>query len=1216
MAQKYLFLSHSGEDTAAARELAHKLREAGLKVWLDVDSQRPGDRWMEVLEQVLRETDAFAVYVGRSGVQRWVDREVRVALVRNTADPSFRIIPILGPSVDRNSLPPFLFQHQPIYLAREGGEPDELKRLVGVILDRKPEEVSLLPMGIPPFRGLDVFDAEHAHLFFGRDREIEELLEKLRLSRFLAVVGDSGSGKSSLVRAGLIPALHKGRFRDGGGPWQVAILRPGNDLFRELADALCDLNPGLSPIERMEVRAKCMRRLRQGVKGFYNCIVDLIPRNTGGLFFIDQFEELFTLTTKAEKRRRFIDSLLYVINAVGTRRFKVLISLRADFYSHCFEHAEFPGYIAENQYAVRRMGRAQLREVIEKPAAMAGAQYQAGLTDVILDDVGDEPGNLPLLEHALLQLWEKRVDQILTHKMYDQIGRLSRAIGKRADEAYERFNEREKRLACRTFLHLTQIGEGTEDTRRRVSKGEVLALDDPAVVQRVLNSLADERLITTGLNAASNEEVVEMAHEALIRSWQRLRDWIDESREILRAHRELSRVVKEWLANDKSDDFLYYGTHLTQTVRWAERYMDELSDDERDFLKAGVRLVVERLLSAETSDVPKMINEMAPLRLWADSILKEMLEEYSANSREKLHISLALLPVVLDQFEYLRKRLLDAELKEALVIGPALCEFREQLIVFFEEVFNNEKEAHTPAQRFRAIITLAHYYVPDDRSGVRWQENAAFIASQLVDNIILNPGLEARLIEALKPINRAIVRALSDIFRTDDDSTRRWFVTRILYEYAETNIEMLADLLMDADPKQFAFLFLKLKELANEPFLIALQGKLKQMSRQSKSEADRIYTRQANAAVALLKMNRDAPVWPLLKDRADPCARSFIIHRAGSLGVDFNILLETFIGKPDEELRRPLLLSFGEYSNEQLLPEQRRGIIPLLLELYQDHPDPGIHGAAEWLLRKWKANEELNRADAEIVTGEAVGSRLWYRTKHGGHTMVIIPEVSGNFIMGSSDSESGRRSNETAHSKPIPRRFAISTKEVTVEQFQQFLNECRGKDHEYSGSYRSVAGGPQIEVTWYQAQEFCEWLSNKEGVEYRLPTEVEWEYACRANARTSRYYGDDLELLGHYAWYSQNSQDQPWPVGSLKPNDFGLFDMLGNLWEWCVDEYSPYENENPHTDEEPQSRGERVIRGGCFISVARWVRSAGRNKYPPSINSPYVGFRLARTLRP
>ena len=583
MSPPLLFLSHAGDEAVAAREIARRLRKAGLGVWLDIEELKPGDRWMESLEVAITQADAFAVYVGRAGVAHWVDREVRLALDRNTRDASFRVIPVLGPGADPRSLPPFLRQHQ--WLDLRAAEAVDLQKLVDVILQQPSVGASLLPPEQPPFRGLLSFDVEHALLFFGRDREVEELLECLADERFLAVVGDSGSGKSSLVRAGLLPALHRGRFHDGASgaePWRVAIFRPGDDPFREMGNAMPDLDSGLSMAERLDVLDSCRRRLREDTGGLYDCVVALVPRTAQTLLVIDQFEELFTAGCKPEEQRRFVDSLLWATAGVGDHSIHVVITLRADFYSRCWEHPELPKRIARNQYAVRRMDQEHLREAIERPLALAGARLEAGLLDTLLSEVGDEPGNLPLLEHALLQLWERRVGAVLTHDVYKHIGRLSGALNRQADQVLAGLGtEHDVR---RLFTRLVRVGrppETSADTRARVYIDEL----DPSL-QRISEALAapEARLVVRTRDPSSGRETVELAHEALIRGWRRLDSWLNDDREFLFWRQRLSAAHHDWKERAREAEGLLRGSALNEAERWIEARGSELSDGESRFV--------------------------------------------------------------------------------------------------------------------------------------------------------------------------------------------------------------------------------------------------------------------------------------------------------------------------------------------------------------------------------------------------------------------------------------------------------------------------------------------------------------------------------------------------------------------------------------------------------------------------------------------------------
>ena len=342
-----------------------------------------------------------------------------------------------------------------------------------------------------------------------------------------------------------------------------------------------------------------------------------------------------------------------------------------------------------------------------------------------------------------------------------------------------------------------------------------------------------------------------------------------------------------------------------------------------------------------------------------------------------------------------------------------------------------------------------------------------------------------------------------------------------------------------------------------------------------------------------------------------------------------------------------------------------------VLDLYQD-PDPGVHGAAEWLLRQWKQQDKLKEIDEqwgqqreqrqqrikeELARDKDRARPKWYVTGHG-QTMVVVPGPV-DFWMGSPSTEAGRYPRETLHRQRIGRTFAIAAKSVTVEQFRRYLmaNAEIQKEFDAGGEaamilqkYNPERDCPISGVSWYMAAAYCNWLSEQEGLSekewcylpnpdgkygegmklapaylqrtgYRMPTEAEWEYACRSGATTSRYYGESEELLPKYAWHQRNAAARSRPVGSLKPNDLGLFDMHGNVWSWCQVRFKDYATGNGDTAIEDKDdaltifRGERrVVRGGSFTYLAVTVRSANRGGDVPAYHHNSVGFRAARTF--
>jgi hypothetical protein len=433
-----VFISYSAGDSQAAKDLASGLRQVGVDVWLDIDRLRPGDRWAEKMEEGLKEATALVVYVGKSGVRTWFDREARVALDRSIQDKDFRLVPVLGPGADPDMLPLYLKQYQWLDLRKGLTDPAQLNALIEVATQHRSEGISLLPPDRPPFLGLKAFDVEHSLLFYGRDTEVEQLVDRIKADGFLAIVGASGSGKSSLVRAGLIPALHRGRFPESSGDlpsWKVIITRPTENPFSQLAAALRDLYPTPPPSDRTKFIRDVTRQLGEEPVALSKLLAMLVPVGSRALLVVDQFEELFTLTRSAEERLRYVGSILSAADVDTEQAVHVVIILRADFYSQCFEYPELRARIVANQYNLQQISGERLREVIEKPIALVGAKLEPGLVDTILSDLGDEPGNLPMLQHALLQLWERREGHTITHRAYNEIGRLSGALQSQAERS-------------------------------------------------------------------------------------------------------------------------------------------------------------------------------------------------------------------------------------------------------------------------------------------------------------------------------------------------------------------------------------------------------------------------------------------------------------------------------------------------------------------------------------------------------------------------------------------------------------------------------------------------------------------------------------------------------------------------------------------------------------------------------------------------------------
>ncbi|MGW1562779.1 nSTAND1 domain-containing NTPase [Streptomyces sp. NPDC002144] len=372
----------------------------------------------------------------------------------------------------------------------------------------------------PPYRGLARFEPGDTGLFFGRDELTDRLLALTRVRRFTAVFGPSGSGKSSLLRAGLIPRL---RNPDRATP-PTAALRV--------------LTPGEHPLRTHEQR--------------------LTPKDGGGdtWLIVDQFEELYTLCHDPDERDQFIDRLLTATDPAS--RLRVVIAVRADFLGRCAEHPALTAALQKATVLVGPMSRDELREAITKPAQAAGMIVERALTAHILDEVEDEPGALPLMSHALLETWRRRKGRALTLEAYESVGGLHGAIARTAENIYGRLTPAQADLARRILLRLVTPGDGAPDTRRP-ARSQEFGFGEATDTATVIEQLARARLLTL------DGEQVDLAHEALISAWPRLRSWIDTDRERLRAHRRLTEAAAAWDALNRDPGALYRGTLLAAT---------------------------------------------------------------------------------------------------------------------------------------------------------------------------------------------------------------------------------------------------------------------------------------------------------------------------------------------------------------------------------------------------------------------------------------------------------------------------------------------------------------------------------------------------------------------------------------------------------------------------------------------------------------------------
>jgi WD40 repeat protein/transcriptional regulator with XRE-family HTH domain len=466
-------------------------------------------------------------------------------------------------------------------------EPKAVARLLDLAANVRREDAPGL--GLCPYKGLSNFEEADADLFVGRERLTARLTERVlflaksqtpSVGRTLVVVGASGSGKSSLVRAGLVPAL---RWDKKSADWDIHILTPTARPLESLAMSLLEENGSIaSMVNLIDDLARDPRSLHLFTQRSLGA-----TNGSQLLLVVDQFEELFTLCRSEEERSSFIENVLTAASATDGPVLAV-ITLRADFYAHCAGYPQLRETLAHQQEYIGAMSDEELQRAIEEPARRGRWEFEPGLVELLLHEVGHEPGALPLLSHALLETWQRRRGRTMTLSGYISSGGIRGAIAETAEAVFaDQFTAEQRAIARRIFLRLTELGDetATGDTRRRATFNElILKPEEKDLTQAVIKALADARLITTSENSA------EVAHEALIREWPTLRGWLEDNREGLRLHRHLTEAAQEWAARDQDAGGLYRGARLAQAKEWAASHSEEMNAIESEFFQSSLAL--------------------------------------------------------------------------------------------------------------------------------------------------------------------------------------------------------------------------------------------------------------------------------------------------------------------------------------------------------------------------------------------------------------------------------------------------------------------------------------------------------------------------------------------------------------------------------------------------------------------------------------------------
>ena len=428
-----------------------------------------------------------------------------------------------------------------------------------------------------PYKGLSAFREPDSADFFGRSESVTELIGMLSEHDLVAVVGPSGSGKSSLVHAGLIPAVRAGAL-GGSSHWVVADMFPGSYPLEELESALSRVavvDPGA-----------LIDELGADDRGLARVIKRVLPVGTSLLIVIDQFEELFTLTRDEPSRIRLLQALLNL--AIDERSdTKVVLTMRADFVDRPLQYHEFGELLKTGTFLLTVPGSDELIDAIKRPSESVGATWEAGLPEQILDDVADSPGLLPLLQYSLTELFEGRRSDQLTVDVYRENGGVIGALAGRAEGVFAGLDQSEQELARQSFLRLVTVQSSGEGTRRRARLVDLNALGDPGEVGVVLGAFGEARLLVFDRDPLSRSPTVEVAHEALLTRWPRLSGWIDDASGDLLLHGRFRDAAEEWEDHERDPEYLATGGRLAQFDTWTSTTDLTLAPAETEYLVAS-----------------------------------------------------------------------------------------------------------------------------------------------------------------------------------------------------------------------------------------------------------------------------------------------------------------------------------------------------------------------------------------------------------------------------------------------------------------------------------------------------------------------------------------------------------------------------------------------------------------------------------------------------
>lgn len=1171
----------------------------------------------------------------------------------------------------------------------------------GVAVSSDLQSAATNPLTIIP-KGLRSFDGDDAGFFmellpgprdrdglpesvrFWRTRILEVDAEKT--FRVGLVYGPSGCGKSSFLKAAVIPQLPDNIVR-------IYVESTPHETELRLLKALRKSCPTIS---RELDLAGTMAAIRRG----HN-----LPTHTKVVIVLDQFEQWLH-----SRHERDSSELVRALRQCDGAHLQCIVSARDDFWmaiTHFMEDIDVSLIPNNNILAIDLFGMRHARKVLTAMGRAYGAlppghekldQLQNLFIEQATNDLAQNQQVIPVhlalfAEMVKDKRWTPLTLQELGGAKGVGVTFLEETFNGRTANPQHRIHQKGARAVLsmllsdqgggikggmRSYQELL-TGSGYEDQKR-----------DFEVLLRILDS--ELRLITptdpvgqsTGRENSDRPPRVEeryynLTHDYLVPS---LTEWLTQKKKATRRGRAellLEERAQIWQARPSNRtlpslfewiSILAFTTRKNRAHQQAEQKMMQRAN--RYYLtwmamaavllvcvswwiydsapRAKSRILIESLRTAAADDVPAIIEQIEPIRHWANPQLLESLLQAGPDSRARVNISLALLPADPSHGEYLRERMLQEPPASIAVINRALIAHADHSQLASQLWATLTDLAQGSERRFRAAAALAGFQSSTPEAQDKWKASAEFVAEQLISQIADNQSQFTPWTREFQPARDHLIEHLSKVYSSENrGELDRDIAAAILGEYVADRPQALVELLLIATPQQHRTLYSKLEAHRPEAMnrLLFIYNTLP--TPEEKYDArSRVLERRAHAAALLFALGDADPTWQSLGQTDDPEISAFLEKRLTDLVLNCDAISTKLGTTTTASLRASLirvLAGIDATARQNFNPGLRENCLAAFETAFRTDPDSGVHSAAEWGLRSWGRSDKIESLTQELASKEIPSDRTWLISPTG-HTMAIIRGPVEAHLGSPLDEPNRDASDEAPVTRKINRTFAVGTKEITFEQYLKFDPTFPHKKNAYTPSMDC----PVVALTWHKAASYCLWVSREEGIPedqwcytevapyeyepvddylsrtgYRLPSEAEWEYACRAGTSAAYYWGNTPSLADRYSWNLDNSRGHNWPVGLLCPNRWGLFDMHGNVAEWMQE---PYHESPPLTDvdtEIPVSLKtqdfqthdiKRAERGGVSSDAVDYQRSANR-RFAKSFSSPSFqrGFRLTRTLR-